>query len=58
MAGPLGIGVGVLDRFPKLRFVDGRFTCASQPIVEHPKLSGSSKRKIPNDNARRLYPLD
>jgi len=54
----LGVGVGVLDRFPKLSFVDGHFAGASQSIVEHPKLSGSSKRKIPNDNARRLYPLD
>ena len=58
MAGPLGIGVGVLDRFPKLRFVDGYLAGASQPIVNHPKLSDASKRKILNNNARRLYPLD
>ena len=37
---------------------DSRFPGASQPIVEHPELSDLSKRKILNDNARRLYPLD
>jgi len=54
----LGIGVGVLDRFPKLRFVHGPFPCASESIVNHSKLSAAAKRKILNDNARRLYPLD
>ena len=58
MAGILGIGVCVLDRFPKLRFVDSRFPVALQPIVDHPKLSDASKRKILNNNARQLYPLD
>jgi len=37
---------------------DSRFPGASAPIVEHEKLSDASKRKILNDNARRLYPLD
>ena len=37
---------------------DSRFPGASQPIVEHKKLSDACKRKILNDNARRLYPLD
>jgi uncharacterized protein len=36
---------------------DSRFPGASEPIVENQKLSGASKRKILNDNARRLYPL-
>lgn len=58
MASLLGIGVGLLDRFPKLRFVDGYFAGASEPIVNHSKLSAAAKRKILNDNARRLYPLD
>ncbi|MDP2607052.1 MAG: hypothetical protein Q8S00_31330 [Deltaproteobacteria bacterium] len=58
MAGIPGIGVGVLERFPKLRFVDSRFAGASERIINHPKLSDASKRKILNDNARRLYPLD
>jgi predicted TIM-barrel fold metal-dependent hydrolase len=58
MASLLGIGVGVLDRFPKLRFVESRFPVALQPTVDHPKLSDASKRKILNNNARRLYPFD
>jgi predicted TIM-barrel fold metal-dependent hydrolase len=37
---------------------DSRFPGASQPIVDHPKLSDVSKRKILNDNARRLYPFE
>jgi predicted TIM-barrel fold metal-dependent hydrolase len=37
---------------------DSRFPGASQPIVNHPKLSDASKRKILNDNARRLYPFE
>ena len=37
---------------------DSRFPGASEPIVNHPKLSDATKRKILNDNARRLYPLD
>ena len=36
---------------------DSRFPGASQPIIENQKLSDVSKRKILNDNARRLYPL-
>ena len=36
---------------------DSRFPGASEPIVNHQKLSDFSKRKILNDNARRLYPL-
>jgi uncharacterized protein len=36
---------------------DSRFPGASAPIIENQKLSDSSKRKILNDNARRLYPL-
>lgn len=58
MAGLLGIGIGVLDRAPKLRFVDSRFPCASEPIVNHSKLSAAAKRKILNENAPRLYPPD
>jgi predicted TIM-barrel fold metal-dependent hydrolase len=37
---------------------DSRWPGASEPIVQHPKLSAASKRKILNDNAQRLYPLD
>ena len=37
---------------------DSRFPGAAEPIVKHPKLGDSIKRKILNDNARRLYPLD
>ena len=37
---------------------DSRFPGASEPIVNHPQLSESIKRKILNDNSRRLYPLD
>ncbi len=37
---------------------DSRFPGASEPIVHHDKLGDASKRKILNDNARRLYPLD
>jgi len=58
MAGIPGIGVGVLERFPKLRFVDSRFAGASEPIINHSKLSATAERKILNDNVRRLYPLD
>jgi uncharacterized protein len=36
---------------------DSRFPGASEPIVENQKLNDLSKRKILNDNARRLYPL-
>jgi predicted TIM-barrel fold metal-dependent hydrolase len=36
---------------------DSRFPGASTPIVEHPKLPDSSKRKILGENSRRLYPL-
>jgi len=36
---------------------DSRWPGAAEPIVNHAKLSDSSKRKILNDNARRLYPL-
>lgn len=36
---------------------DSRFPGASEPIVEHSKLGDVSKRKILNDNSRRLYPL-
>ena len=36
---------------------DSRFPGASEPIVNHHKLSETAKRKILNDNARRLYPL-
>ena len=36
---------------------DSRFPGASEPIVESQKLSDVSKRKILDDNARRLYPL-
>jgi hypothetical protein len=58
MAGLLGIGTGVLDRFPKLRFVDARFPRASEPIVNHSKRSATAKRKILNDHACCPYPLD
>ena len=37
---------------------DSRWPGASQPIVHHEKISEGSKRKILNDNARQLYPLD
>jgi hypothetical protein len=37
---------------------DSRWPGASEPIVKHPKLSDVTKRKILNDNARRLYRLD
>jgi len=37
---------------------DSRWPGASEPIVNHEKISDGSKRKILNDNARRLYPLD
>jgi hypothetical protein len=37
---------------------DSRWPGAAEPIVNHPVLSDASKRKILNDNARRLYPLD
>jgi predicted TIM-barrel fold metal-dependent hydrolase len=37
---------------------DSRWPGASEPIVNHVKLTDSSKRKILNDNARRLYPLE
>jgi predicted TIM-barrel fold metal-dependent hydrolase len=37
---------------------DSRFPGASEPIVTHAQLSEASKRKILNDNARRLYPFD
>ena len=37
---------------------DSRFPGASEPIVSHAILSEATKRKILNDNARRLYPLD
>ena len=37
---------------------DSRWPGASVPIVNHRSLSDSVKRKILNDNARRLYPLD
>jgi predicted TIM-barrel fold metal-dependent hydrolase len=36
---------------------DSRFPGASQPIIENQKLSDATKRKILNDNARRLYLL-
>jgi predicted TIM-barrel fold metal-dependent hydrolase len=36
---------------------DARFPGAAQPLIENKQLSDSSKRKILNDNARRLYPL-
>jgi predicted TIM-barrel fold metal-dependent hydrolase len=36
---------------------DSRFPGASKPLIENQRLSDSSKRKILNDNARRLYPL-
>lgn len=36
---------------------DSRFPGASKPILENPKLSDLSKRKILSDNAQRLYPL-
>jgi predicted TIM-barrel fold metal-dependent hydrolase len=37
---------------------DSRFPGAAQPIIDHKNLSEAAKRKILNDNARRLYPLD
>ena len=37
---------------------DSRWPGASEPIVNHPKLSDATKQKLLNDNARRLYPLD
>ena len=37
---------------------DSRWPGAAEPIVNHPKLSATTKRKILNDNARRLYPLE
>ena len=36
---------------------DSRFPGASKPILDHPKLSDLSKRKILSENSRRLYPL-
>jgi predicted TIM-barrel fold metal-dependent hydrolase len=36
---------------------DSRFPGASQPLIENKQLSDASKRKILNDNARRVYPL-
>ena len=36
---------------------DSRFPRASQPIIDNRELSDTSKRKILNDNARRLYSL-
>jgi len=36
---------------------DSRFPGAAKPIIENRQLSDPSKRKILNDNARRLYPL-
>jgi uncharacterized protein len=36
---------------------NSRFPGASKPIVEHPKLTEASKRKILRENSRRLYPL-
>jgi predicted TIM-barrel fold metal-dependent hydrolase len=36
---------------------DSRFPGASQPIIENRKLCDTAKRKILNDNARRLYAL-
>jgi uncharacterized protein len=37
---------------------DSRWPGASEPIVNHAGVSDAVKRKILNDNARRLYPLD
>jgi predicted TIM-barrel fold metal-dependent hydrolase len=37
---------------------DSRSPGASEPIVTHAQLGEASKRKILNDNARRLYPFD
>ena len=37
---------------------DSRWPGASEPIANHATLSDAVKRKILNDNARRLYPLD
>jgi predicted TIM-barrel fold metal-dependent hydrolase len=37
---------------------DSRWPGASEPIVNHARLSDATKRKILNDNARRLYPLE
>jgi len=36
---------------------DSRYPGASKPIVQHPKLSDVSKRKILSENSRRLYPF-
>ena len=36
---------------------DSRFPGASKPIIENKQISDASKRKILNDNSRRLYPL-
>ena len=36
---------------------DSRFPGASEPLIDNQNLSDASKRKILNDNARRLYPL-
>jgi predicted TIM-barrel fold metal-dependent hydrolase len=36
---------------------DARFPGASAPIIENKQIRDASKRKILNDNARRLYPL-
>jgi predicted TIM-barrel fold metal-dependent hydrolase len=36
---------------------DSRWPGAAEPIVNQAKLSDATKRKILNDNARRLYPL-
>jgi len=36
---------------------DSRFPGTAKPIIENQQLSDPSKRKILNDNARRLYPL-
>ena len=36
---------------------DSRFPGASEPIIDNKQISDASKRKILNDNARRLYPL-
>lgn len=37
---------------------DSRWPGASDPIVRHSRLSEETKKKILNDNARRLYPLN
>ena len=36
---------------------DSRFPGAADPIASHAKLSGTARRKILRDNARRLYAL-